>query len=207
MVIERKTERDTGFEEYKIRQGRKINSKRERFVDSIPRRRKKFLQLFKIQKFIQVFPPGQTLCLGARTGCEVWALRQLKHDAIGIDLHPAQPDDGLVLEGDWHHIEFPDNKFDNVFTNSIDHCYDLSLMSAEVHRVLKPNGIFVVAIADWQKLSTKSDKAEYMLSSQNYLFWKSGKDLAKSIISFGFDLDGIFKFRSSWEFLVFKNKR
>jgi SAM-dependent methyltransferase len=201
MVYEKK---NVDFEQYKINQGRKINAKRQRFVDSIPERRKKFLRIFE-QERMRKHLYGKVICLGARTGCEVWALQQLKRDAIGIDLHPARPEDGLVLTQDWHDIQFPSGSFDSVFTNAIDHCYDLGIMLGEVRRVLKIGGTFVVMISKKQFLASKEDKEEYMIKSANFLFWENGDDLAENFRP-GFSLLEKWNIGTKWEALAFRNE-
>jgi SAM-dependent methyltransferase len=83
------------------------------------------------------------LCLGARLGTEVKALHMLGHFAVGIDLNPGS-DNELVLRGDFHRIVFPDGTVDAVYTNSLDHVFDLGQVTREVHRVLRPDGLFIV---------------------------------------------------------------
>jgi len=79
----------------------------------------------------------KALCLGARTGQEVQALRDMGIDAIGIDLVPYEP---LVIEGDIHNIAFPDESFDFVFSNSFDHALHPDKVVSEIERVLKREG-------------------------------------------------------------------
>jgi SAM-dependent methyltransferase len=42
---------------------------------------------------------------------------------------------------------FPTGSFDAVYTNALDHVFDLPLILAEVRRVLKPGGLFIVDLA------------------------------------------------------------
>ena len=84
------------------------------------------------------------LCLGARTGQEVVALKQLGiKDITGIDIVPCEPH---VIKGDIHSLDFDDNTFDFIYTNIIDHSINPKKMIAEVERVLKNNGIFFLQI-------------------------------------------------------------
>ena len=85
----------------------------------------------------------KVLCLGARGGDEVVSFSRLGHDAIGIDLYPG-PNNKYVIEADFHNMPFPDNSMDILYTNSIDHTHDVSKMLAEVIRVMKPDGIFLL---------------------------------------------------------------
>ncbi len=94
------------------------------------------------------------LCLGARDGTEVKAFLDQGFFAVGVDLYPKST--ALVLQVDFQKLPFPDNSLDIVFTNCIDHAYDLDGMLKEVIRVLKPGRFF---IADFgQASATKKDK-------------------------------------------------
>jgi SAM-dependent methyltransferase len=89
------------------------------------------------------------LCLGARLGTEVRALHALGHFAIGVDLNPGS-DNPYVVAGDFHALVFPDACVDAVYTNSLDHVFDLERVVQEAVRVLRPGGIFVTdALAGW----------------------------------------------------------
>ena len=77
------------------------------------------------------------LCLGARLGGEVRAFLDCGCFAVGIDLNPGD-NNSVVLHGDFHQLVFPDQSVDVVFTNSLDHCFDLNQVCREVLRVLKP---------------------------------------------------------------------
>jgi SAM-dependent methyltransferase len=83
------------------------------------------------------------LCLAARLGTEVKALIGLGHFAVGIDLNPG-PANPYVLTGDFHALVFADGSIDAVFTNSLDHAFDLDRLVGEVRRVLRPGGVFIV---------------------------------------------------------------
>jgi len=86
---------------------------------------------------------GKAICLAAKLGSEVEALREFGFDAIGIDIAPEPP---LVIYGDFHNIPFEDNTFDLVFTNSLDHVYDLNKVGLEIERVMKPDGYVLLVV-------------------------------------------------------------
>jgi SAM-dependent methyltransferase len=83
------------------------------------------------------------LCLGARIGTEVKAFLDLGATATGIDLNPGENNPHVVV-GDFHHLTNPPDSLDAVYTNSLDHAFDLAQIANEVRRVLKPGGIFIV---------------------------------------------------------------
>jgi len=80
---------------------------------------------------------NNALCLGARTGQEVYVLRELGvKDAIGIDLVSTPP---LVIEGDVHSLNFEDLSFDFIFSNIFDHVLFPEKFVSEIKRVMKKN--------------------------------------------------------------------
>ena len=92
-----------------------------------------------------IVPAGRrAICLGARLGAEVQALRDLGYDAIGVDLVASPP---LVIRGDMHDAPFPFGSCELVYTNSIDHVYDLSRFAIEVRRLLTRPGWLAVQLA------------------------------------------------------------
>tara|TARA_A100001011_G_C14269071_1_gene826132 strand:- start:226 stop:1503 length:1278 start_codon:yes stop_codon:yes gene_type:complete len=96
----------------------------------------------KLEAFLT--PDKKCLCLGARTGQEVAALKNMGiEDAIGTDLIPQTPH---VIEGDVHNLDFEENTFDFIYTNILGHSIDPKKMIAEVERVLKPGGLFHLQI-------------------------------------------------------------
>src|SRR5262245_14123867 len=85
------------------------------------------------------------LCLGARLGGEVRAFRRLGALALGVDLEPG-PNNRHVLPGDVHALQFADGVFDYAFTNILDHVLDLEAFTAEVLRVLGPEGLLIAEL-------------------------------------------------------------
>lgn len=80
------------------------------------------------------------LCAGARQGTEVQVLRECGFlNAYGIDLNPG-PDNPFVRKGDFMHMENPDASVDLIYSNCLDHAYDLAGFFREHARVLKPDG-------------------------------------------------------------------
>jgi SAM-dependent methyltransferase len=85
------------------------------------------------------------LCLGARLGTEVRALKELGFFAVGIDLNPGNNNEH-VLTGDFHALAFADSSADAVYCNALDHAFDLDRLCREIVRVLRPGGLFVANI-------------------------------------------------------------
>lgn len=83
------------------------------------------------------------LCLAARQGSEVRAFIDQGAFAVGIDLNPGRKNRYVVV-GDFHELQFADASVDYVYTNSLDHAFDLDRILGEVRRVLKADGGFIV---------------------------------------------------------------
>jgi SAM-dependent methyltransferase len=89
----------------------------------------------------------RVVCLGARLGGEVRCFINLGAKyAIGLDLNPGE-NNRHVIKGDFHNTPFEDNFFDIVFTNCLDHTFDLDKFLLEVCRILKSDGIFVCEVS------------------------------------------------------------
>lgn len=81
---------------------------------------------------------GKCVGLGARTGQEIAALRELGYkDSIGIDLVPFEP---YTIEGDFHKLPFENNSVSLVYSNAVDHVLNPLLWSQEIDRVLDKGG-------------------------------------------------------------------
>lgn len=92
-------------------------------------------------------PTADILCCGARQGTEVDVLRDLGfHRARGIDLNPG-PSNPLVETGDMMKLALPDDSLDLLYTNCVDHSFDLDAMISEHARTLKPDGYLLYDIA------------------------------------------------------------
>ena len=66
-------------------------------------------------------------------------------NARGIDLNPG-PGNPLVSVGDMMKLRAADNSLDLLYSNCIDHAFDLDQMIAEHSRVLKPDGYLLYDI-------------------------------------------------------------
>lgn len=87
----------------------------------------------------------KAICLGSRTGQEVFVLRELGLDAIGIDLVEFPP---FTIKGDIHDLKFENEKFDLIFTNILDHSFNLKKFISEMERVATNDGIIILNIQE-----------------------------------------------------------
>jgi len=134
------------FKEYVDHQSKKTADPkvRHRLQRTYNRRLNVFLERFKYaQKYGFLKKGNNCLCLGARLGEEVEALNTLGCRARGIDLVPNPP---LVIEGDFMHLKYPDDTFDVVYSNSIDHAFDITGFFKEAYRVLKHKGFLILDV-------------------------------------------------------------
>ena len=130
---------------------------------------------------------GQSvICLAARKGTEVRSFTDNGAFAVGIDLNPGK-NNPVVLPGDFHHIQFPDHSVDAVYTNSLDHAFDLDKVITEVERVLKPNGVAVIEVVQANRHGP-----------WEATYWSSDDAVADEFQSHGFKLRGREPFDVPW---------
>jgi len=117
--------------------------------------RMKFYRRFKsLPRFLFYNEP--ILCLGARQGTEVEVLRDLGFSrAIGIDLNPG-PSNPYVLPGDFMHTGFREESFGFLYSNSIDHAFDIDQFFREAARILKRDGLPIWDIAIHKKVDSQN---------------------------------------------------
>lgn len=85
------------------------------------------------------------LCLAARQGTEVRAFIDAGAFAVGIDLNPGARNRYVVV-GDFHDLQFASGSVDVVYTNALDHAFDLDRIIEEVKRVLAPGGVLIADV-------------------------------------------------------------
>ncbi|KAK7407060.1 hypothetical protein VNO78_08700 [Psophocarpus tetragonolobus] len=149
----------------------------------------RFFQDLKDNKLIQ--NTSKALCIGARVGQEVEALRRIGvHDSVGMDLVPYPP---LVVKGDFHNQPFQNNTFDFEFSNVFDHALYPARFVAEIERTLKPQGVSVLHVA----LSRRADKYSandlYSVQPLIHLFGNSDLIHVRSVDGFGLDTEVAFR--------------
>lgn len=101
----------------------------------------------KVEMIKEYIRGSSILCLGARVGIEVVALRKLGFSkAVGIDINPGK-NNKYVIKGDFHNIPFEDNSFDTAYSNCIDHIFDIRKFSKESSRILTNKGRLILEIS------------------------------------------------------------
>ena len=123
--------------------------------------------------------PGRTvLCLAARIGTEVKAFLDLGCFAIGIDLNPGE-ENRYVVQGDFHDLQFAPKSVDVIYTNSLDHAFDIERIAQEVLKVLKPHGLLIVEASQGRDQGVNPGFFESF-------FWKNIDELIRAIETAGF---------------------
>lgn len=149
----------------------------------------KFFSELKTKNLLQ--ETSKALCIGARVGQEVEALRRINVvDSIGMDLVPHPP---LVVEGDFHNQPFGNDTFDFEFSNVFDHALYPHKFVGEIERTLKPNGVCVLHVA----LSRRADKYSandlYSVEPLVELFKNSVLVHVRKVDGFGLDTEVAFR--------------
>jgi SAM-dependent methyltransferase len=110
------------------------------------------LKFFRRFKHLHRLLPREAVivCAGARQGTEVEVLRDLGFvNAYGIDLNPG-PENPLVRQGDFMKMAEKSSSIDLIYSNCVDHAFNLEQFFAEHARVIKPNGyaLYDLAVPD-----------------------------------------------------------
>ena len=135
---------------------------------------------------------ASVLCLGARNGAECEAFIELGYFAVGIDLNPGL-NNRHVMTGDFHAIQFADASVDIVFTNALDHAFELELILGEVRRVLKPTGCFIAEIVRGSKDDGGREPGAFESA-----WWDHVDTVADQIAAQGFSLLKRSRFTVPW---------
>jgi len=147
----------------------------------------------------QDFARRSVLCLGARQGSEVKAFIDQGAFALGVDLNPG-PKNPYVVVGDFHDLQFADQSVDFVYTNSLDHAFDLDRIIGEVKRVLVPDGLFIV------EANQGGEDGVASAGPYEALAWTELVPLIECIQRFGFEVESRQSFELPWvgEQVVFR---
>lgn len=177
-------------QDYLKHQSSKLRRLDQRFLREYDRKFKNRLRkTLKRHKFVE---PGMTvLCLGARQGSEVKAFLDLGCFAVGVDINPGQ-NNQFVLYGDFHKLQFADKTIDVVFTNSLDHAFDLKKVINEIKRVLKAKR--------WLILEVSKGEGEKGIPPGYYesISWQKADDILELFLKAGFRIIGKNKFQFPW---------
>lgn len=88
----------------------------------------------------------RVVCVAARRGGEVRAFRSLGAFAWGTDIAPGS-ENAYVTFGDMHNLEeLSASAADVVYTNSLDHSFDLVRVVKATQRILRPGGLWIVEL-------------------------------------------------------------
>jgi len=136
-------------------------------------------------------PGASVLCLAARLGTEVKAFIDVGCFAIGIDLNPGK-NNRYVVVGDFHDLQYASGSVDAIFTNSLDHTFDISKLLGEVTRVLKPDGRLIV------EAMSGSDTGRGPGDYESF-WWSSIDDLVAIFEKAGFELTSRERFGYPWK--------
>ncbi|CAL5349765.1 hypothetical protein CsSME_00036791 [Camellia sinensis var. sinensis] len=137
---------------------------------------------------------SKALCIGARVGQEVEALRRVGvSDSVGIDLVPYPP---LVIRGDFHHQPFDNETFDFEFSNVFDHALYPNKFVGEIERTLKPGGVCVLHVAVSRRADKYSANDLYSVRPLKSLFRRSELVDVRTVDGFGLDTEVVFRKKS-----------
>ena len=137
------------------------------------------------------FQGRNVLCLAARQGSEVRAFIDQGAFAVGIDLNPGKKNRYVVV-GDFHALQFADGSVDYVYTNSLDHAFDLDRILREVRRVLKADGAFLV------EANVSAEEGAAPAGPYEATVWKGAEPLLEVLRRNGFDVESRQAIEKPW---------
>ena len=136
-------------------------------------------------------PAGSSaLCLGARFGGEVRGFWSVGCFAVGIDLRTAT-ESKHVLYGDFQNLQVPDACVDFVYTNSLDHAYNITRVLTEIARVLKPSGQLIVD-------AVRGAEEGHPPGMWECFYWSTTDDLIELLRANGFGVVHRAPFAAPW---------
>lgn len=168
------------YDEYLKHQAQKleVDTEAKALTYYEPRYRADLRERVRALEFVR--PGMSALCLGARLGGEVRAFIDLGCFAIGIDLNPGK-DNEFVVCGDFHQIQFASDSVDIVFTNAIDHVFNLGAFISEICRILKPDGLLIMDVVKGSAQGVTPEDFES-------LFWEQTDNILAPFLAGPFEL-------------------
>jgi len=134
-------------------------------------------------KFSKMMPQfikegDNALCLGARMGEEVSALRSLDCNAIGVDLVERKP---YVVKCDFNYLERLNSKFDVIYSNALDHAFSYDMFFSSIKKVVKPGTVIILDVfpghfAKYESLKVDSEN-EVVTNAEKNGYVQLGKAL------------------------------
>ena len=151
-IVSIKVFKDNSYNSYLKHQAFKYFLLKNRLNTNFDFQTKYFKKTFKKLKFLK----GNILCLGARTGAEVKSLRDLGYFAIGIDLEYPKKSP-YVMYGDFHKLSFPNQSFNIIYGNILDHVYNYKNFFREILRITKTKGRLIFDIQKGEEETERSN--------------------------------------------------
>ena len=110
------------------------------------------------------------LCVGCRNMAEIdYFQTQGAKSVVGIDLYSNHPE---ILVMDMHHMTFPDNQFDLVYSShSLEHAYDVQQVVNEMVRVAGPGASIAIEMPVCLENQPAADRVDLeKLENLHHLF-------------------------------------
>jgi len=182
----------------------------QRLIQEFPRRVEDGIA--QLQREVVPFrpPPGKFLEVGAGYGPTLMAARRLGYDAEGIEPSDdarawASQEHGIAMRAEsLERCSFADGSIDVIYAwHVIEHVPDMSRFLKEVHRILKPEGVFFFGTENYRSVPQLFTRAHHLLTGacpgidtadeHTYLFTPSS---IRSIFPrFGFRIENVYAYQ------------
>jgi len=113
------------------------------------------INAFRLQKDMKLLEPG------CGRGEHLRIFKEMGMDVYGVDISPESPKFAADLNISVSNLEkdklpYDDNTFDVIYSKSfLEHLRDPSAFLDEAYRVLKPGGVLISLVPDWESQHTK----------------------------------------------------
>lgn len=182
-----KTRKYRNYDEYI-----KVQQAKLKYEDLTEYDKKFYSMLFnRIWNIKEIKGKQNVLCLAARIGTEVRAFRDNGFFAWGVDLNPGKKN-SYVVHGDFHSIPLHNNCVDIIYSNSLDHSFNLSKVLIEIKRILNKDGVFILEVGRGYKKG-----GSYGLHEA--IYWEDIGWLKRLLYNNGFKLIRQYSFTNPYE--------
>ena len=165
----------------------------------------------RLKRVVGDRPPGRALDIGCGRGILLAKLRERGWEVEGTELSGdaaryARETLGLKVEAkSLQELHYPDRSFDLIILwHVLEHLHDPQAMLAEIHRILKPDGLFLVAVPNFGSWEARMGKRHWFhLNVPGHLLHFTKGTIERDLRRAGFIREHRTFFSSEYDFFSF----
>jgi SAM-dependent methyltransferase len=153
-----------------------------------------WLRKMRLDRYVGNSKPGKALEIGCGDGRELLYLKEKGWQVVGTELSEssgaAAKSAGLeVHNASLEELKFPDGHFDVIMMwHVIEHLPTPRQTLQEVHRILKPNGMLLLACPNYRSIDVFLAKERAFLEVPRHLYYFTGSVLQQLLSDLGFEI-------------------